>query len=98
MEGVPLNKIFAVAAYVLELLDFVWFLIRIKKQGLKSKDLFTKSLIAKIVVIYLCVLVLPAICFFINLGLMGDIALCGCAVLGMEMSNKDLLAEKESEE
>lgn len=92
------NIICAIIALGLEVIDVISFLIRLKKKGSISKESFDRSFIVKLIIIYISVLVIPLICFFMDFGRTGNIVLCGCAVLGLELANKDLLAAGNTEE
>jgi len=92
-----LNKICALVAFGLEVLDLITFLIRLKKAGPLNKEAYDKPFITKLIVIYACVVIIPAICIFMDFGTVGNIALCGCAVLGLELANRDLLTIGKTE-
>lgn len=91
------NRICALVALGLEVLDLISFLIRLKKNGALNKEAFDRSFVVKLIIIYVSVLIIPLICLFMDFGRTGNIALCGCAVLGLELANKDLLATGKAE-
>jgi len=91
---VTLNKICALVAFGLELVDLLFFALRLlksKKNDDFDKSAFEKNFLIKLIVIYVCVIIIPGICFFMDFGRVGNITLCGCAVLGLELANRDIL-------
>lgn len=93
-----INIICAISAYVLEVLDLIWFFIRGKKNGFVDRKEFSISSIIKICLIYICVVTIPVLCFFIDFGIAGNVAICACSVLGMEIANKGFLYQEITEE
>lgn len=85
------NRIIVLVAAGLILLDIIWLLIRGKKNGFVEKDQFSKVMVLRIVSGYTMALCLILILWFREFGMIGDIVLCGCSVLGVEIENRLLL-------
>lgn len=90
------NRIIAIIAVFLVLVDFVWFFIRGKKNGfISSSDLADKKYPIKIIGIYVLSAGIIALAFFREFGTIGDLVFCGCGVLGFELANRQLLGIDE---
>lgn len=73
------------------ILDMIWFVVRVKKYGIKEEIKGDKNFILKEISIYACTLLILGIVFFLSFGMTGNIVLCGCSVLGVELANRELL-------
>ncbi|MCR4742493.1 MAG: hypothetical protein K5866_06465 [Treponema sp.] len=93
--NITFSRICAFAAILLEALDLVFFLIRLKKRGIIDKSNFTRAYKFRIVLIYLCAILIPILCLFIEFGKIGDFVLCASSVMGLELINRDLLMPKD---
>ena len=80
--------------YVLD--EFIWFLVRGKKNGFANKkETSKKKTILKVTGIYILSFGIIAIAFFREFGGIGDVVFCGCGVLGVELANRQLLGIDE---
>lgn len=73
------------------LIDVIWFLLRVKKNGWGDKSEWNKSFFTRVISIYVVALVIIGLSFFITFGNLSDVILNACAVLGIEIANKELL-------
>lgn len=85
------NKVLSIISLVLVIFDMIWFAVRVKKCGIKPEIKGNKNFLIKEVSIYVCSLLIIAIIFLMEFGMIGDIALCGCSVMGIELANRELL-------
>ena len=85
-----LNRMIALVAVFFVLVDFIWFFVRGKKNGVS-----TKKTILKVTGIYILSFGIIAIAFFREFGGIGDVVFCGCGVLGVELANRQLLGIDE---
>ena len=87
------NRIICIAAVVLILVDFIWFFVRLKKNGLKKKEELGNKVLIRICGIYACAAIILILNFFIIFGTFSDIVLSGCSVIAIEITNRELLQE-----
>ena len=85
-----INYICLLIAEILILLDIIWFLIRFFKNR-PSREKFTRFYIIRLTAIYLCVICLPFLTIIVDTGLTGNIIISLCAVIALEITNKDIL-------
>ena len=91
-----LNRLIALIAVFLIIIDFIWFFVRGKKNGFANKkETSTKKTILKVTGIYILSFGIIAIAFFREFGGIGDVVFCGCGVLGVELANRQLLGIDE---
>ena len=91
-----LNRMIALIAVFLIIIDFIWFFVRGKKNGFANKkETSTKKTILKVTGIYILSFGIIAIAFFREFGGIGDVVFCGCGVLGVELANRQLLGIDE---
>ena len=95
--SITFSRICAFVAIILEAFDLIFFLIRIKKRGIIDKSNFTRAYKFRIVLIYMCAVLIPLLCIFIEFGKIGDFVLCASSLLGLELINRDLLMPKKDE-
>lgn len=93
----PQNRIIVLIAAGLIVLDLIWFVIRIIKNGLKENDR-SKISIARSVMIYITAAALLVVAAFREFGLMGDIIISGCSVLAFEIENRQFLGLIDEED
>ncbi len=86
------NRVVVCISVLLMFLDMIWFVFRLKKRGVNSERKGNKSFWIKEISIYSCAILLIAIIWIIEFGMIGNIILCGCSVLSVEMANKEILA------
>ena len=90
------NRIFALVAVFLVLVDFVWFFIRGKKNGfISSSDRADKKYLIKIIGIYVLSAGIITLAFFREFGTIGDLVFCGCGELRIDLANRQLLGIDE---
>ena len=91
-----LNRMIALIAVFLIIIDFIWFFVRGKKNGFANKkETSTKKTILKVTGIYILSFGIIALAFFREFGGIGDVVFCGCGVLGVELANRQLLGIDE---
>lgn len=86
-----LHRIINLVAVIAVIADVLWFILRGKKNGFGNKDEWTRGFIVKIVCIYAASLVIIILDWFLIFGTLSDVILNGCAVLGIEIANEELL-------
>ena len=89
------NRIIALIAAGIMILDMLWFVFRVKKYGTKEEIKSNKSFITKEISIYVCTVLILVIVCFLEFGLIGNLALCGCSILGVELANRELLGNDD---
>lgn len=85
------NRVLSIISAALVVLDMIWFAVRTKKYGIKTEVKENKNFLIKEISIYVCSILIIAIIFLMEFGMIGDIALCGCSVMGVELANRELL-------
>lgn len=85
------NRIVVIVAFALIIIDLIWFAIRVVKNGFDDKNNWNGSFILREVLIYLCAIGIIVLNIFMEFGTLGDVVLCGCGVLAVEIANKELL-------
>lgn len=85
------NRIVVIVAFALIIIDMVWFVIRAVKNGFDDKSNWNRTFILREVFIYLCAIGIIVLNIFMEFGTLGDVVLCGCGVLAVEIANKELL-------
>ncbi|MCR4580684.1 MAG: hypothetical protein K5681_10105 [Treponema sp.] len=85
-----LHTIISISAIVLYLLDMLWFVIRLIKNG-KPKASSEKGFVPRQVCIYIASVAIIVLCIFIEFGTMGDFVLNACALLACEIANRQWL-------
>ena len=84
-----LHRIINFTTLLLLVLDLIWFSIRLVKNG-KPHLPEEKGFLIRIICIYISSLAIITMCFFIDFGTMGNIALNGSGLLGTESANRQL--------
>lgn len=87
----PAHRVINFIAIAAIVVDIIWFVLRVKKDGWGDKSDWNKSFLAKVISIYIVALMIVGLSFFITFGNLSDVVLNACAVLGIEIANKELL-------
>lgn len=87
----PQNRIVTLVALGLVVLDMIWFLIRGIKNGFVDKEILTRAFVIKSIVVYIFALAIIVITWIREYGILGDIVICGCGVLAVEIKNRQML-------
>lgn len=85
------NRIIILIAAALMILDIIWFVIRGVKNGFNGVAQRTKAMLIGIFAGYIAAVAMLVIFWFREFGIFSDIILCGCAVLAVELENRQLL-------
>ena len=80
------NLITALIAFVLMIADLISLIFRLRAGKNKQKPERDRQFCVKEIAIFICAPLLLLLCIFIDLGLIGTIAICGCAVLAVEVA------------
>lgn len=94
----PVNRIIVLIAAGLVVLDVIWLFIRGKKNGFTGKEEFSRVMLIRIISGFLMSVCLLVVLWFREFGMIGDIVLCGCAVLSVEVESKLLLGSSQYDE
>lgn len=91
------NYYIAAIALVLYILVLLSIPFRIKKYGPRDKAEKDKKFWYRQVSIFAFSLVLILLLFRLDFGLVSNIVLCGCGVMGAYMASKEMAAQKDEE-
>lgn len=92
------NLIAAIVAFVLMIADLISMIFRLRAGKNNQKPEHDRRFWVKEIAIFVCAPLLLVLCIFINLGLIGTIAICGCAVLAVEVAVQELVGKKKDDE
>ena len=92
------NRKIVIFIGILILVDLVCFFIRGKKQGFKPSSMIAKKEVLKRIVIYILSLLLLAIVWFMEFGLMGNLAISACSLMAIELQNRYFLLNDDEEQ
>ncbi|MCR4736165.1 MAG: hypothetical protein K5829_14300 [Treponema sp.] len=92
------NLITAICAFALMAIDLISLIFRLKAGKDNVKTERTKAFWSREISIFICAPLLPLLCIFIDLGLIGTIAICACSVLAVEIAIQELVGKKNPEE
>ena len=91
MTGI--NVYISIGAAVLYVLVLISIPFRIKKYGRREKGDNEKLFWIREIAIFILSAAIIALCAFLDFGIPGTIALCGCGVLGAYSATKMLLTQ-----
>ncbi len=92
------NLVVALVAFGLMALDLISMIFRLRAGKDNVKPEHDRQFWTKEIAIFVCAPVLVVLCIFIQLGLIGTIAICGCAVLAVEVAVQELVGKKKPDE
>lgn len=92
------NNYIAIFALVLYIAVLISIPINISKKGKREVAQNQKSFLIREVLIFIFTLALIVLCFFIEFGLMSDVILNGCAVIGAFIASKELYQKEENDD
>lgn len=91
----PLNRIISLIYVGLIVIDFIWFAVRAVKNGLAGKESLSAKNILFCILGYIFSVGVIILSWFRDFGLFGNIIFTGCALLAVELENRQLLGTLE---
>mgnify|MGYP003296476302 CR=1 FL=1 len=92
------STVIAIISLILYLGILISIPFRISKYGKREKTDSEKNFWFREIAIFIFSLAICCLCLRMDFGLIGDIVLCGCGVLGAYIASKELVAPSDSEE
>ena len=92
-----INLIIALISFVLMAIDLISMIFRLRAGKDNEKTERTRAFWSREIAIFACAPLLVVLCIFIDLGTIGTVAICACAVLAIEVAIQELVGKKPSD-